>query len=45
VGIRPADGRSAPHHAPEFEMNEDGLLPALAVGLSVMRRALEPVTG
>src|SRR5262245_20991582 len=42
VGIQPADGRSAPHHAPEFEMNEDGLMPALGVGLTVMRRALEP---
>jgi amidohydrolase len=43
VGIQPADGRPAPHHAPEFEMNEDGLLPALKVGLSIMRQALEPV--
>jgi len=43
VGIQPTDGRPAPHHAPEFEMNEDGLLPGLAVGLTVMRRALESV--
>ena len=42
VGIKPAHGRAAPHHAPEFEMNEDGLAPGLGVGLSVMRGALEP---
>ncbi len=42
AGIQPADRRAAPHHAPEFEMNEDGLMPALGVALTVMRRALEP---
>jgi amidohydrolase len=42
VGIRPADGRPAPHHAPEFEMNEAGLDAGLGVGLAVMRKALEP---
>ena len=42
VGIQPTDGRPAPHHAPEFVMNEDGLAPGLAVGLTVMRRALAP---
>jgi amidohydrolase len=42
VGIRPMHGRPAPHHAPEFEMNEDGLPVALGVGLAVMRGALEP---
>lgn len=41
VGIQPTDGRPAPHHAPEFEMNEDGLAPGLGVALDVMRRALE----
>lgn len=40
AGIQPADGRPAPHHAPEFEMDEDGLLPALEVGLTVLREAL-----
>ena len=40
VGIAPADGRQAPHHAPEFEMNEDGLPAGLRAGLAVMRRAL-----
>jgi amidohydrolase len=42
VGIRPADGRPHPHHAPEFEMNEDGLEVGLRVALAVMRRALAP---
>jgi len=42
VGIQPADRRVAPHHAPEFEMNEDGLPVGLGVALSVMHRALEP---
>jgi len=41
VGIQPASG-PAPHHAPEFEMNEDGLPVGLAVALNVMRRALAP---
>ncbi len=40
VGIAPADGRSAPHHAPEFEMNEDGLPAGLRVALGVMLNAL-----
>jgi amidohydrolase len=40
VGIAPADGHSAPHHAPEFEMNEDGLPVGLRAGLSVMLNAL-----
>jgi amidohydrolase len=42
VGIKPTHGRPAPHHAPEFEMNEDGLAAGLGVGLNVMRSALEP---
>ena len=40
VGIAPADGRNAPHHAPGFEMNEDGLPAGLRVGLNVMLNAL-----
>src|SRR5207249_3063115 len=40
VGIAPADGHSAPHHAPGFEMNEDGLPVGLRVGLRVMLNAL-----
>jgi amidohydrolase len=40
VGIAPAHGRSAPHHAPEFEMNEAGLPVGLRVGLGVMLNAL-----
>lgn len=40
VGIAPADGHPAPHHAPEFEMNEDGLPVGLRVALSVMLNAL-----
>ncbi len=40
VGIAPADGHSAPHHAPEFEMNEDGLPAGLRVALGVMLNAL-----
>jgi amidohydrolase len=40
VGIAPADGHAAPHHAPEFEMNEDGLPAGLRVGLGVMLNAL-----
>lgn len=40
VGIAPADGRRPPHHAPEFEMNEDGLPVGLRVGLRVMWSAL-----
>lgn len=40
VGIAPADGHLAPHHAPGFEMNEDGLPAGLRVGLRVMLNAL-----
>jgi amidohydrolase len=40
VGIAPAHGRPAPHHAPEFEMNEDGLPVGLRVALRVMLKAL-----
>jgi len=40
VGIGQSDGRSRPHHAPEFEMNEAGLPPGLRVALGVMLRAL-----
>jgi hypothetical protein len=39
VGIGQSDGRSRPHHAPEFEMNEAGLPQASASLLGVM---LEP---
>jgi amidohydrolase len=42
VGIQPTDGRSHPHHAPEFEMNEDGLEVGLRVALAVMWRTLSP---
>jgi hippurate hydrolase len=42
VGIAPAHGRPAPHHAPEFEMNEDGLPAGLRAGLAVLTRALAP---
>jgi len=40
VGISPTDGRPHPHHAPEYEMNEDGLPVGLHVGLAVMLNAL-----
>jgi amidohydrolase len=40
VGIAPTHGGRAPHHAPEFEMNEDGLPVGLRVALGVMRSAL-----
>jgi amidohydrolase len=40
VGVAPTDGRPHPHHAPEFEMNEDGLPVGLRLGLSVMLNAL-----
>jgi len=33
-------GPTRPHHAPEFEMNEDGLPVALRVAASVMLGAL-----
>jgi amidohydrolase len=41
VGIAPTHGRPAPHHAPEFEMNEDGLPAGLRAGLGVMLNALK----
>jgi amidohydrolase len=40
VGIAPASGPPRPHHAPEFEMNEDGLPAGLRVALRVMLDAL-----
>ena len=40
VGIAPTHGRPAPHHAPEFEMNEDGLSVGLQVALKVLTTAL-----
>ena len=40
IGIAPTDGRPHPHHAPEFEMNEDGLAIGARLGLSVMLNAL-----
>jgi amidohydrolase len=40
VGIAPTHGRPAPHHAPEFEMNELGLPVGLRVALGVMRSRL-----
>src|SRR5262245_16807698 len=40
VGIAPTHGRPAPHHAPEFEMNEDGLPVGPRAGLGVMLNAL-----
>jgi metal-dependent amidase/aminoacylase/carboxypeptidase family protein len=40
VGISPTDGRPHPHHAPEYEMNEDGLPVGLHLGLAVMLNAL-----
>jgi amidohydrolase len=40
VGISPVGGPPRPHHAPEFEMNEDGLPVGLRVALNVMLSAL-----
>jgi amidohydrolase len=40
VGISPTGNRRVPHHAPEFEMNEDGLPVGLRVALSVLRSRL-----
>lgn len=40
VGISPTHSRSVPHHAPEFEMNEDGLPVGLRVALNVLRSRL-----
>jgi amidohydrolase len=40
VGIAPTTGPARPHHAPEFEMNEDGLPVGLRVGLEIMLASL-----
>jgi amidohydrolase len=40
VGIAPLDDKPHPHHAPEFEMNEDGLPVGVHVGLTVMLDSL-----
>jgi metal-dependent amidase/aminoacylase/carboxypeptidase family protein len=40
VGIAPTTGGPYPHHAPEFQMNEDGLPVGLRLGLTVMLNAL-----
>ena len=40
VGIAPAHDREVPHHAPEFEMNEDGLPVGLRLALAVLRSRL-----
>jgi metal-dependent amidase/aminoacylase/carboxypeptidase family protein len=40
VGIAPVSGPPRPHHAPEFEMNEDGLTVGLRVATRVMLDAL-----
>jgi amidohydrolase len=40
VGIAPPEGGPYPHHAPEFQMNEDGLPVGLRLGLTVMLNAL-----
>lgn len=40
VGISPTHDRKVPHHAPEFEMNEDGLPVGLRVALSVLTSRL-----
>jgi amidohydrolase len=40
VGISPTHGLKVPHHAPEFEMNEDGLPVGLRVALGVLRSRL-----
>jgi len=42
VGISPTHSRNAPHHAPEFEMNEAGLPVGLRVALNVLRSRLAP---
>lgn len=44
VGIGPRRGQPRPHHAPEFEMNEDGLAVGLRVALRVMLEALDDAT-
>src|SRR5918996_1552575 len=40
VGISPTHSRKVPHHAPEFEMNEDGLPVGLRVALNVLTSRL-----
>jgi len=40
AGIGRDEGSAAPHHSPQFAMNEDGLEGALAVATAVMIRAL-----
>ena len=40
VGIAPSHGKPRPHHAPEFEMNEEGLPVGLRVGLEIMLSSL-----
>jgi amidohydrolase len=40
VGIAPTHGKPAPHHAPEFEMNEAGMPVGLRLALAVMRKRL-----
>ena len=40
VGIAPTHGRAAPHHAPEFEMNEAGLPIGLRLALAVLQTRL-----
>jgi metal-dependent amidase/aminoacylase/carboxypeptidase family protein len=40
VGVAPRSGPPRPHHAPEFEMNEDGLPVALRLATSVMLETL-----
>ena len=40
VGISPTHSRGVPHHAPEFEMNEDGLPIGLRVALNVLTSRL-----
>ncbi|MGQ4808174.1 N-acetylcysteine deacetylase [Candidatus Entotheonellaceae bacterium PAL068K] len=41
VGIAPVTGPARPHHAPEFEMNEEGLSVGLRVALNVVLSALQ----
>jgi len=40
VGVAPTHGKPAPHHAPEFEMNEAGMPIGLRLALAVMRKRL-----
>ncbi len=41
AGIGPEEGPPPPHHSPEFEMNEAGLLPAARVALRLLLGATE----